>query len=90
MWTFTAETIGILMSQLIVALMSFRETQRVFDAYVVFLTYPACLFLVAALEVSETLGAPFARLPPSNHRPHFRSPLPRSPSTITTTTSRSG
>ena len=33
-WTFTAETIGILASQLVVALYSFKETQRVFDAYV--------------------------------------------------------
>lgn len=49
-WTFTAETIGILASQLVVALFSFKETQRVFDAYCVFLTYPACLFLVATLE----------------------------------------
>eukprot|EP00622_Pseudochattonella_farcimen_P006752 FR742609.1.p1 GENE.FR742609.1~~FR742609.1.p1 ORF type:complete len:307 (+),score=42.27 FR742609.1:79-921(+) len=49
-WTFTAETIRILASQVVVALFSFKKTQRGIDGILVLMTYPACLALVEVLE----------------------------------------
>jgi Ca2+/Na+ antiporter len=49
-WQFTAETISILVAQILVALVSFKDMQYKHDIFFILLIYPFCIFIVAGLE----------------------------------------
>ena len=48
-WPFTAETIAILFIELVMAAVSFKQTQTVFTGILVLSLYPLALVLVAVL-----------------------------------------
>jgi Ca2+/Na+ antiporter len=49
-WEYSAETLAILAVEVLMALISFRQTQRLIDALIVLSLYPASLALVVLLE----------------------------------------
>ncbi|TMW55919.1 hypothetical protein Poli38472_008567 [Pythium oligandrum] len=49
-WEFSAETIAILMVELVMGYFAMKKTQRLFDGLIVFLLYPASICLVFFLE----------------------------------------
>jgi Ca2+/Na+ antiporter len=49
-WEFSAETLAILLVELIIGVIALKKTQRLFDAVIVFLLYPASIALVYLLE----------------------------------------
>jgi hypothetical protein len=49
-WTFTAETLGILLVEIGVALIAQKRTMTMFDAYCIVSLYPLSLLFIALLE----------------------------------------
>ena len=49
-WQFTAETVAILVAELVVGLIAMAPVQRMWMALVVLCMYPASLLLVATME----------------------------------------
>jgi Ca2+/Na+ antiporter len=49
-WEFSAETLAILLVELIIGVIALKKTQRLFDAVIVFLLYPASIAFVYLLE----------------------------------------
>mmetsp|Transcript_25900 Transcript_25900/g.62394 ORF Transcript_25900/g.62394 Transcript_25900/m.62394 type:complete len:687 (-) Transcript_25900:469-2529(-) len=51
-WTFTAETISILVSEVVTALIGMKTTQTLFDGFLILSVYPFSLALVIGLEAA--------------------------------------
>jgi Ca2+/Na+ antiporter len=49
-WEFSAETLAILLVELIIGVIALKKTQRLFDALIVFALYPLSIVLVYVLE----------------------------------------
>ncbi len=55
-WTFSAETISIILVQLLMAAMAQKKTHRLLDGIIVILFYPLSLLVVALIEKFTTLN----------------------------------
>lgn len=49
-WQYSAETISILVAQLLVAFISYKDVQTSLDVWLILAIYPLCIFIVAGLE----------------------------------------
>lgn len=50
LWEFSAETIAIVLVQIVMFFVARKKTHRVLDGFIVFLLYPLSIALVAILE----------------------------------------